>query len=119
METIDGSAMVICGGDSDDPCAVRDAIVAEAERLAGVGISEEEFRRMLRSFMGRRVRDLDSFEATCFRVCAYHYEGVDYFRFPESFETVSREELNAFWRENIRSDRCAMAIVEPRRGKES
>ena len=118
VETIDGSAMVIVGGDSDDAEAVRDAIIEEAERLVQTGITEEEFRRMIRSFLGRRVKDLDSFESSCFRLCAYHFEGFDYFRFPEHFDGVKPEELTAFWQENIRADRCAMAIVEPRQGKE-
>ena len=110
--------MVLAGGDSDDPEAVRDAIIEEAKRLADTGISEEEFRRMIRSFLGRRVKDLDSFESTCFRLCAYHYEGFDYLRFPEHFETIHREELRSFWRENILPERCAMSIVEPRQGRE-
>ena len=118
VETIDGSAMVLAVGDSDYPEQVRDAIIEESQRLAVTGISEEEFRRMIRSFLGRRVKDLDSFESECFRICAYHWEDFDYLRFPEHFETVSREELNAFWRENIRAERCAMAIVEPRQGKD-
>ena len=118
VETIDGSAMVLAVGDSYEPEQVRDAIIGEAQRLACTGISEEEFRRMIRSFLGRRVKDLDSFESECFRICAYHWEGFDYLSFPEHFETVSREELNAFWRENFLPERCAMAIVEPRQGKE-
>ena len=118
VETIDGSAMVLCGGDSDAPERVRDEIIAEAARLSQTGIGEEAFRRMVRSFLGRRVKDLDSFESLCFRLCAYEYEGFDYLRFPEHFARVERQELNAFWRENILSDRCAMAIVVPRQGKE-
>ena len=119
VETIDGSAMVLAVGDSDYPEEVRDAIMEEAQRLADTGISEEEFRRMIRSFLGRRVKDLDSFESECFRICAYHWEGFDYLSFPEHFENLSREELNAFWRENFLPERCSMAIVEPRQGKDA
>ena len=118
VETIDGSAMVVCGGDSDDPEAVRDAIVEEAARLAELEIPEVDFRRLVRSFLGRRVKDLDSFEATCFRLCAYHYEGFDYLNFPEHFASLDKEALRRFWKENIRPDRCAMAIIEPRKGRE-
>lgn len=118
VETITGSAMIVVGGDSDDAEAVRDAILEEAARLAETGISEEEFLRMKRSFLGRRVKDLDSFESTCYRLCAYHFEGFDYLRFPEQFDAVKAEELQQFLREHILADRCAMAIVEPRQGKE-
>lgn len=118
VETVDGTAMITCGGDSDEPEAVRDAIIEEAQRLAKVGIDETEFARMKKSFMGRRVKDLDSFESTCFRLCAYQFEGFDYFRFPECFESLEVEEVREFLQEHIRLDRCAMAIVEPLEQKE-
>ena len=118
VETIEGSAMVLVAGDSDYPEQVRDAVIEQAALLAETGIPEEDFCRMVRSFLGRRVKDMDSFESTCFRICAYHYEGFDYLRFPEHFENLDREELKAFWREIFHTDRCAMAIVEPRQGKE-
>ncbi|MBR2047016.1 MAG: insulinase family protein [Oscillospiraceae bacterium] len=118
VETITGSAMVVVGGDSYQAEQVRDAILEEAARLARTGISREEFTRMKRSFLGRRVKDLDSFESTCYRLCAYHFEGFDYLRFPEQFDSVRVEELQEFLRDYILADRCAMAIVEPRQGKE-
>ena len=118
LETVDGAAMFTCGGDSDDPEAVRDAILEEAQRLCETGVSEESFLRTKRSFFGRRVKDLDSFESTCFRLCAYGMEDYDYFRFPETFDDVRIDEIREFLRENVRRDRASMAIVEPRSGKE-
>ena len=113
VETVEGTAMLSCGGDSDNAQAVRDAIIAEAARLAQVGIPRAEFDRLLKSFMGRRVKDLDSFEGTCFRLCAYHFEDFDYFRFPEAFENLNPEEVRLFLGENVLESRCAMAVIEP------
>lgn len=118
VETVEGTAMITCGGDSDRPEAVRDAILRQAQRLAQTGIGETEFARMIKSFMGRRVKDLDSFESTCFRLCAYQFEGFDYFRFPECFEGVTAEEIREFLQEYIRADRCGLAIVAPLESKE-
>ena len=118
LETVDGAAMFTCGGDSDNPEAVKEAILEEAEVLSRTGISEEAFLRTKRSFFGRRVKDLDSFESTCFRLCAYGLEDYDYFRFPETFDAVRTDEIRDFLRENVRRDRASMAIVEPRSGKE-
>ena len=114
VETIDGCAMIVCGGDSDEPEAVRDAIIAQAEALARTGISDEQFRRMKRSALGRRIKELDSFESTCFRLCAYHYEGYDYMNFPETFASLEPRALAEFLGENITQERCAMAVVLPR-----
>ena len=118
LETVDGCAMLTCGGDSDDPEAVRDAVFAEAERLCETGIREEAFERSKKSFFGRRVKDLDSFESTCFRLSAYALEDYDYFRFPETFDSVKTEEIRQFLRETVQKDRASLAIVRPRQGKE-
>lgn len=113
FEAIDGCAMLVCSGDSDTPEQVRDAIVDAAARICAEGISDEMFARMKRSALGRRIRDLDSFDSTCFRICAYHYSGFDYFRFPEIYQTVTPEALCEFLARYITRERCAMAVIEP------
>ena len=89
FETVDGCAMLMCGGDSDDPQAVEEAILAEAETISA--IEEADFLRIKRSAMGRRIRDLDSFDSTCFRLCACHFSDFDYFRFPEVYANIEAE----------------------------
>ena len=101
-------------GDSEAPEAIRGAILQEAQRLCAEGIDEEFFRRLLRSCLGRRTRDLDSFESICYRVCAYHFDGVDYFRFPEVFETVRPEDVLRLIRESILPERAALSIIRPK-----
>jgi predicted Zn-dependent peptidase len=113
FEAVDGCAMLTCGGDSDEPEAVRDAILAGVAELLAQGIDETDFLRMKRSAMGRRIRDLDSFDSTCFRICAYHFSDFDYFRFPEVYASVTAEEILDFLREVIRQARCALAVVHP------
>ncbi len=113
FETIDGCAMLMASGDSDDPDGVWEAIAAQAERLAQTGVSEEDFQRMKRSTLGRRIRGLDSFDSTCFRLCAYHLCDFDYFRFPEVFVDITREELTAFLKEVVRRENSAMSVIKP------
>ena len=113
FETVDGCAMLICSGDSDDPEAVREAILAEAERIAAQGVPEARFLRMKRSALGRRIRDLDSFDSTCFRLCAYHFSDFDYFRFPEIYRSIQREEICAFLRRVVRAERCGLSVIYP------
>ena len=113
FETIDGMAMLLCSGDSDDPEAVRDAILEEVGRLAKTGLDEQHFTRMKRSAFGRRVRDLDSFDSTCFRMCAYHMGGYDYFRFPELYQQITPDELVQFLIRTVQAQRCSLSVVEP------
>ena len=113
FDTVDGCAMLSCGGDSDDPAAVRDAILAQGAKIARQGIDEGDFRRMKRSAMGRRIRDLDSFDATCFRLCAYRMSDFDYFRFPELYDSIETHEIQAFLDQVVQPDGCSLSVIYP------
>ena len=113
FETIEGMAMLTVFGDSDDPEAVFEAILEEGARLAAEGISEADFLRMKRSALGRRIRGLDSFDSTCFRICAYYFSGFDYFRFPEVYEKLDRREVQEFLRSVVTRERASLACIYP------
>jgi len=113
FETVDGCALLTCGGDSDDPEAVRDAILARAKAIPEEGISQSDFLRMKRSAFGRRIRDLDSFDSTCFRQCAYHFAEFDYFRFPEIYEDIQAQEVLDFLKETVTQPRSALSVIDP------
>ena len=113
FETVEGMAMLTAFGDSDDPEAVYAAILEEAQQLAETGIEEEEFRRMKRSAMGRRIRGLDSFDSTAFRVCAYHFSGFDYFRFPEIYAQLTRQDIREFLARVAKPERASLACIYP------
>ena len=113
FETIDGCAMLMCSGDSDEPSTVRNAILAQAEKIAAEGIDEAAFLRMKRSALGRRIRQLDSFDGTCFRVCAYHFSGFDYFRFPEIYRSIEKEEISTFICRIVTEARSCLSVIQP------
>ena len=113
FETIDGCAMLLCSGDSDDPRAVRDALITQAEKIVQEGITESHFLRLKRSALGRRIRGLDSFDSTCFRLCAYHFSDFDYFRFPEVYRDIEAGEILEFLSRVVKKDRCSLSIINP------
>ncbi len=113
FETVDDCAMLVISGDSDRPEAVRDAIVAQAAVIAAEGLPENQFLRMKRSALGRRVRELDSFDSTCFRLCAYHYSGFDYLQFPGVFEKIALEDIQEFLARVVTDQRCCLSVITP------
>ncbi|MBE6978782.1 MAG: insulinase family protein [Ruminococcaceae bacterium] len=113
FETIDGMAMLLCSGDSDDSEGVRREILTQAEQLCREGIGEADFLRMKRSAFGRRIRDLDSFDSTCFRLCAYELSDFDYFDFPGIYRSVEATEIREFLRRVVQQQRCAMSVINP------
>lgn len=113
FDCADGCAMFLCSGDSDAPEQVRDAILRRAETLLREGIAPDYFLRMKRSALGRRIKGLDSFDGTCFRLCAYHFADFDYFRFPAVYRDITPEEVLAFLARVVRPERCALSVIDP------
>ena len=113
FETIDGCAMLLCSGDSDNAYAVREAVIAQAEKIVREGVPEKNFLRMKRSALGRRIRGLDSFDSTCFRICAYHFSDFDYFRFPEIYRSIEATEIQGFLNRVVKAERCSLSVINP------
>ena len=118
FETFPGAALFSCGGDTKDPRAVKAAVLEEARRVAREGIDGELFRRLKKSALGRRVRDLDSFDGLCYRICACYFDGVEYFDFPAAYAAVTKDQAEAFLRETVLEENCAMSVIAPRGWKE-
>ena len=112
-EGLKGVSMLSASGDSEEPDAVYDAILREAQRIRKEGIDDALFLRLKRSALGRRMRDLDGFESICYRMCAYQFEGIDYFAFPEIFRSVTQEDVAEFLERTICEERAAMSLIWP------
>lgn len=117
-ETIDGMAMLLCSGDSDHPEQVRQALLDRVQVLCREGICEKDFLRMKRSALGRRIRDLDSFDSVCFRLCAYHFDGYDYFSFPEIYQEVTVQDVLEFLRIAVTEERSCLCVINPKKVEE-
>lgn len=117
FESVRELAMLSFGGDSRSPDEVKDAVFQEAKRLCEQGIDAEEFERLKRSAVGRRLRELDSFGGTCNRICGYFFDGVDYLDFRTAFDAVTvqdvRQVLQAFT-----ANRACMSVILPRQTEE-
>ena len=114
FETIDGMALFTASGDSNNPKAVTEAILARADQIVREGLDEADFLRMKRSALGRRIRSLDSFDATCYRICAYHFSGFDYFRFPAVYRDIQAADVCSFLKKSITRDNISLAVILPK-----
>ena len=114
-ESVKDACQLSANGDSDAPEQVLEAILQEAERIRREGFGEELFRRLKKSSLGRRTRDLDSFESICYRICAYHFDGADYFRFPEAYASVTPADVRDFLAATVCRERAVLSVVQPKR----
>ncbi len=106
--------MITAGGDSRDPERVMEEILEEARRIARAGADPALFEQLKKSAFGRRMRELDSFENICYRMCQSHFEGAEYYEFPALYQSITREEAEALIRDAIVPERAAISLIYPK-----
>ncbi|QNL43282.1 insulinase family protein [Oscillibacter hominis] len=114
FEMLPGVAYLYAGGDSRDPRAVAESITEEAGRLVREGIDETYFQQIRKSTFGSMIRSLNSFENIAMLLSEGYFKGYDACRFPEVFDTVDREDIIRFLRENIVESRRALSMILPK-----
>ncbi len=109
-EGLKGMSLFSAGGDSRDPDAVVEAILQEAEKAS---VEKAMFARLKKAAMGRKLRELDSFESTCFRSSAYFFEGAEYFDSVAALQAVTEEDVEAYIRTVIRPENACVSVIRP------
>ena len=117
-EHMKGMALLALTGDSEDVDRILREVLQEAKRISKAGVDRALLARLKKSAMGRRLRDLDGFEGTCYRMCAYDFDGAEYLDYPDVFSSVTAEDVEQFIRENVQEDRAFVSIIRPRDTKE-
>ena len=108
-----GTAFLIVGGESKDPAAVRDAILAEGERVSREGLEDGLFQRLKKSAYGSYVRGLNSFENLCVGQARACFAGQDPWTFPELYDSMTRADAEAFIRAWLRPEQTALSVIRP------
>ena len=111
-------SMLCLGGDSENPQAVLDAVLEEAQRVVKEGVDEELFLRLKRSAVGRRIRGLDSFEGLCYRLALSDFDGYDYFTFPELYESITAEDVRQLIAREITLEQAVLSVILPKTREE-
>ena len=114
FEQLPGAACLYAGGDSKDARAVAAEIRREARRLAGGGIDEDFYQQVRRAAFGEHLRGLNSFENIAVSLTEGYFHGYDPFRFPQVFETITRDDIASFLAENITEERAVLSEIVPK-----
>lgn len=112
-DSVPGAAFLMAGGESRDPEAVRDAVAAEAARIAREGVDPALWERVKKGVYGSRVRSLNSFETLCIGQAQSFFAGSDLLRFPEMFRQIAREDVEALIARWVVPERLALSVIRP------
>ena len=114
FEQVRGVGLLELSGDSEEPDTVIGAVVDEAGRIVREGVDAAQLERLRRSMIGRRTRELDSFESTCYRMSAYFFEGAEYFDSVRTIQSVTAQDITDFLRTVCRRDRLSVSYIRPK-----
>ena len=114
FEMLPGVAHLYAGGDSKDSRAVAEEIIQEARRLTREGIPEDFYQRVRKACFGSHLRGLNSFEGIAVAQTEGYFHGYDVFRFPQVFDTITKEDVIAFLAENITEERAVLSEIVPK-----
>ncbi len=113
-EMMPGVAYLYAGGDSKDARTVVAEIQKEARRLVEEGIDEAFYQRIRRAAFGSNLRGLNSFENIAVSLSEGYFHGYDPLRFPQVFDTITKEDVVEFLRRNITEERCVLSEIVPK-----
>ncbi len=108
-----GCAHLMAGGESREPRRVLEETLKEAARLAREGLDPELWERQKRAAYGGMVRRLNSLESTCIDLVQSCFEGDDYLRFPELFQSIEAEDAQALLAGWCVEERASLSVVTP------
>ena len=114
FDLLPGAAYAYAGGDSKDPHAVAQAILAEAKRLTEEGLDEAYYRRIINANFGAAMRELNSFESIAVSMAEGRFQGYDPYRFPEIYDSITAADVLAFLRENVTRSHMALSVIAPK-----
>ena len=114
FDILPGAAYAYAGGDSKDPKAVAEAILAEAQRLVREGVDEDYYKRIVNANFGAALRELNSFESIAVSMAEGRFQGYDHYRFPEIYDSITAADVLAFLRENVTRSHMALSVIAPK-----
>ena len=114
FDILPGAAYAYAGGDSKDPRAVAEAILAEAQRMVRKGVDEDYYKRIVNANFGAALRELNSFESIAVSMAEGRFQGYDPYRFPEIYDSITAADVLAFLRENVTRSHMALSVIAPK-----
>ncbi len=112
-DSVPGCAYLMAGGESREPQKVLDAVLREAVRLTDEGIDPALWDRLKRAAYGAMVRRLNSLEGTCVELAQSHFDGEDYLKFPELYQSIEWTDVEGLLREWCVEERAALSVILP------
>lgn len=100
-------------GESENPKAVYDAVLAEIERYGHDGLSREDFERIKKVMWGDYIRAQNDVENYASAFLQMLFMDIDYFNYYDVYKTVTFEDIQKRFDEHFEKKRSALSVINP------
>ena len=100
-------------GESENPKAVYEAIIAEIERVRTEGLCEDDFNRVKKVFWGDYIRSLGDVEEYAVTFLQQSFMDIDYFNYYDVYKTVTFDDVKRRFETHFKKEQSALSVVTP------
>ncbi len=111
--TFNGGACAMFGGETRDPQAASEIIIAEVKRAAVEGIDDATYTRAWRQLMGLRLRGTDEPANICRQQAEACFAGHDCFDFYDMMQALTKQDVQERLTEWAKEGRQSLMAILP------
>ena len=100
-------------GESENPKAVYDAIIAEVERLHKEGLCEDDYDRIKKVIWGDYIRSHNDVEDYAGTFLQFSFMNIDYFDYYDVYKTVTFEDVKKRFEAYFVKENSALSVINP------
>lgn len=108
-----GYAFSMLGGESRDPVGVKERFCRAVEDIRKNGLDREAYDRLIRSMLGRYMRQFNSVERISHSFISVYFKGVNMFDYLRVYDKISFDYINDIFEKHFRRENLAMSVVKP------
>lgn len=108
-----GYAFSVLSGESKDPVMVRDRLCRVVDEAKRNGLDREAYERLLKSMLGRYMRQFNSVERISHTFISVYFKGVNMFDYLEVYDKISFEYVCEVFKEHFKKENLALSIIKP------
>lgn len=106
-----GFAIPMFSGESKDPDAVRDALLARIRTMQENGISKEEFELSRKRLYGLAIRRFNDVDDLANQMVDAYFKNSTLFGTLEAYRTVTKDDVQCMIN-RLRTDNCSFSVVK-------
>lgn len=108
-----GYGFSVLGGESTNPQAVKERFCQMVEYAKKNGLERDAYDRLLKSMLGKYMRQFNSVERISHSFISVYFKGVNLFDYLDVYDKITFEYVNEVFEDHFNIDNMALSVIKP------